>query len=68
MRTTAFDLSYELALMMEQTDTCKAHCDAMLITCFDYIIITNGATRLCNIFYTTAECSLYIVTKWEKRI
>lgn len=55
-------------LMMEQTDSGKGHHHSIFVTCFNYIIISYGSTRLRNEFYTTPVRTLNIITKREECI
>ena len=53
-------------LVMEQTDTCKAHCHIVFVAGINDMIITNGSARLSHIFYAALVCTLNIVAKWEE--
>ena len=59
-------LCYEL--MVEQSNTCECHCDAILVASLNNIIVTDATACLCYIFYTTLVCTLDVVAKWEESI
>lgn len=54
--------------MVEQTHTGESHDHAVVIAAVDDRLITNGAARLRNIFYTRAQRTLDIVIEREERI
>ncbi len=53
-------------LMMEQTDTGKAHHHAIFITCLNNIIVADRAARLSHIFHAALVGPLNIVAKWKE--
>lgn len=54
--------------MVKQPYTCECHCDTIFVTCVDHMVVTDGATSLCNIIYAAFMCPFYIVTEGEKGI
>ena len=54
--------------MMEQANAGKCHCDTVLITCFNHIIIPYRASGLRNILYPTLMGTFNIVSKREECI
>ena len=55
-------------LVMEQSDSCKAHHHAVLIAGLDYIIVTYGTARLRHIFDAALMRTLDVVAEWEERV
>ena len=53
---------------MKQSDAGKAHCHTIFIAGFDYIIISDGAAGLGDVFHAASVCSLDIVSKREEGI
>ena len=54
--------------MVKQPYTCECHCDTIFVTCVDHMVVTDGATSLCNLIYAAFMCPFYIVTEGEKGI
>ena len=54
--------------MMEQSDACECHCDAVLVARINHMIITNAATSLGYIFHTTLVSTFDIIAEWEEGI
>ena len=44
--------------MVEQSNTCESHCDAILVASLNNIIVTDATACLCYIFYTALVCTL----------
>ena len=59
---------HRLKSMMEQSYTGKRHCNAILVACVDYMVITHTTASLGNIFYSALMGTLYVVTEWEECI
>ena len=55
-------------LVMEQTDSRKAHRNTMLVAGFNDLSVTDRSTRLCDILHAASECTLNIIAEWEERI
>ena len=55
-------------LMVKQPYSGKCHDHLMCVACVDYILITFGAARLCDIFYAASKSPLDIIAEWEKCI
>lgn len=55
-------------LVVEQSESCKAHGHSVLVTCLDYVVVSYRTTRLCNVLNTGLLCTLNIIAKWEKRV
>jgi hypothetical protein len=53
---------------MEETDCIAHHQDAMLITCLDHCIVTQGTSTLHNIGNTTQGSPVYIIPEGEEGI
>ncbi len=45
--------------MVEQADACKCHCHIVFVASFNHMVITYGATRLCNVADATLMCAFY---------
>ena len=54
--------------MVEQTDACKCHCHIVFVASSNHMVITYGATRLCNVADTTLMCAFYIISEWEESV
>ena len=52
--------------MVEQADTGKCHRHLILVAGIDHMVITDGASRLRNIFYAASVRTLNIIAKWEE--
>ena len=63
-----FYCSFCFDLVMEQSDSCKRHRHIIFVTCADYIVVTNGSSRLRNIFHTAFVSTFDIISKREERI
>lgn len=37
------------SLVVEETDSCKCHCDIVLVAGLDNVVVTDRAARLCDI-------------------
>lgn len=55
-------------LMMEQSDTCKAHGHTVFIASFNDLVISDRATWLSHILHAALMGSLNIISKREERI
>ena len=55
-------------LVVEQTDSGKAHHHTIFVTGFDYMVITDRSARLCYILHATSVGALDVISKWEERI
>ena len=55
-------------LMMEQSNACECHCDAVLVASHDDVVVADAATGLCNILHTALVGALHIVAEWEEGI
>ena len=54
--------------MVEQTDACKCHCDAVFVAGFDDMVITYRASCLGDILYAALVCTLDVITEGEEGI
>ena len=54
--------------MVEKANTCERHCNAILVTGFNHIVITNAAACLCDVFHTTLVGTLNVVAEGEEGI
>ncbi len=57
-----------IILMMEKSDSCKAHNHIIFITCIYYMVIPYRPSWLCNVFNSALMCTLDIIAKWEECI
>lgn len=54
--------------MMEQADSCEAHCHIVLVASLDDMVIADRTARLCHIFHTALVCSFDVISEWEECI
>ena len=52
--------------MMEQTNACECHCDAVLVASINNIVVAYGATCLCDILHTALVSTLNVVAEREE--
>ena len=55
-------------LVMEQSDTCKAHSHTVFIASFNDLVISDRTARLSHIFHAALMGSLDIIPEWEESI
>ena len=55
-------------LVMEQSDTCKAHGHTVFIASFNDLVISDRTARLSHIFHAALMGSLDIIPEWEESI
>ena len=54
--------------MMEQTDACKRHRDAVFVAGFNDMIVTHRASCLGDVFHAALVCTFDVVTEGEEGI
>ncbi len=54
--------------VMEQPEAGEAHHHAVLVRCFDNVIIPYGAAGLNDVFYTALFRSLHVIPKGEESV
>ena len=54
--------------MVEEADASEGHRDAVLVAGIDDMVVTNGTSCLCDIFYTALVCTFDVVAEGEERI
>ena len=54
--------------MVEQTNACECHCNAVFVASFNNMVIAYRAACLCNEFHTTLVSTFDIVAEWEERV
>ena len=52
--------------MVEQSNTCESHCDAILVASLNNIIVTDRTAGLSDEINAALSSTLYIVTEWEE--
>ena len=53
-------------LMMEQADSRKRHCNAVLIAGFNYIVVTDRTAGLCDKLNAALVCALDVIAEREE--
>ena len=54
--------------MVEQTNVCERHGDAVLVASLDDIIVTDATASLSYVLYATLVSTLDVVAEWEEGI
>ena len=53
---------------MEQTDTGECHCHSVFVAHIDHVVVTDRATRLCDILHAALVGTLNIITEREEGV
>lgn len=53
---------------MEQTDACECHCHLILVASRNNMVVTDTATSLSYILYTTLVCTFDVIAEGEECI
>ena len=53
---------------MEQADTGECHCHSVFVAHIDHVVVTDRATRLCDILHAALVGTLNIITEREESV
>ena len=53
---------------MEQADTGECHCHSVFVAHIDHVVVTDRATRLCDILHAALVGTLNIITEREEGV